>query len=124
MAKPSKRVLIMDDYTDSADSLAAVVEMCGHKPLVAYDAKTALRMAYENLPDIFILDLSLPVSSGYYVARHLRGEPQFKRSLIVALTGFAEPETKQRALKAGFDMHVSKPISGAELRSILRAAKR
>jgi CheY-like chemotaxis protein len=119
MATSSKRVLILDDHPDSADSLGAVVEMCGHIPLVAYDAETALEMAHDSPPDIFILDLALPVLSGYYVAWHLRAQPQFRESLMVALSGYTDMSDVRRALNAGFDLHVAKPISAVDVARIL-----
>ena len=119
MAESQKRVLIMDDYPDAADTLAALVRLCGHTPFVAYDAESALRIAHENELDVFILDLALPVSSGYEVASQLRAEPLFRQALMIALTGFDDLETHRRALSVGFDLHIGKPISYVEVTNIL-----
>jgi CheY-like chemotaxis protein len=70
-------------------------------------------------PDVIILDIALPDSSGYEIARLLRSDPSFSHTLIIALTGYGSAEDRRRAKEAGFDHHLTKPIKFPELRSLL-----
>jgi PAS domain S-box-containing protein len=102
-----RRVLVVDDNVDAADSLAELVQLFGHSTEIAYDGPTALAKAQANPPDVVLCDIGLPGMSGYDVARALRAKPTGMR--LVAVSGYAQPEDVQRAAEAGFDHHVAKP---------------
>jgi two-component system CheB/CheR fusion protein len=112
-------VLIIEDNLDAAQSLADLLELEGHRARVARDGTTGLRMACELKPDVVLCDIGLPDMDGYEVARILRREPSLGSTRLVALSGYAQPEDKQRALEAGFDAHLSKPAALDELAEIL-----
>jgi CheY-like chemotaxis protein len=104
------KVLVADDNRDAALSLGALLEMSGHEVLIANDGEEALQTARQALPDALILDIGMPRLTGDQVARAVRGEPWGERVFLVAVTGWGEPEDKQRAGAAGFDHHLTKPI--------------
>ncbi len=112
------RVLVVDDNTDSADSMALLVNLWGHRACVAYDGPAALQVASEYLPEVVFLDLGLPGMSGYDVARRLRDEPGLGKTLLVAVTGYG-PEDGGRSRDAGFDMHLTKPVDPGVIRELL-----
>jgi PAS domain S-box-containing protein len=112
------RVLVVDDNVDGAQSLVQVVEMLGHVADVAFDGPTAIAKARLAPPHIVLCDIGLPGLSGYEVAKALRAGSDRAMQLI-ALTGYAQPEDVQRAIEAGFDRHVAKPVDVAELERLL-----
>src|SRR5258707_1035806 len=89
MAK--KTILIVDDNRDAADSLAMLLEIKGHKVLIAYDAETGLEIAHQASPDVVIHDINLPQMNGYTAATKLRQDVNCSSAILVALTGFARP---------------------------------
>ncbi|AKJ30919.1 response regulator [Caldimonas brevitalea] len=118
MSKP-KRILVADDNRDAADSLAVVLEICGHETCVAYDGQQAVELAEEFGPDIVILDINMPVMDGYEAARslrHLAGE----RLVLVAVTGVPMSETREKAADSGFDVHFTKPVELRDLEDAMR----
>jgi PAS domain S-box-containing protein len=108
-------VLVIDDNVDAAETLQALVELHGHRCVVANGGEAGLKLAAEILPDIVLLDIGLPGMNGYEVARRLRGTALLDGVLLVAVTGYAAEEDRQRALDAGFDVHLSKPVSYEQL---------
>jgi CheY-like chemotaxis protein len=104
------KVLVADDNRDAALSLGALLEMGDHEVLVVHDGEEALQTARRSMPDVMILDIGMPRLTGDRVARAVRGEPWGGRVLLVAVTGWGEPEDKERASAAGFDHHLTKPI--------------
>jgi signal transduction histidine kinase/DNA-binding response OmpR family regulator len=106
---PSCRVLVVDDNTDAADSLAMLLRLAGHEVEVAHDGPTALAVAEEQKPDMLLLDIGLPGMDGYEVARRLRARVDLKPALLVALTGYGQEEDLRRSREAGFDRHLIKP---------------
>jgi CheY-like chemotaxis protein len=117
-ATVQKRILVVDDNVDAADSLAALLRLMGHEVFVAYDGTTALGLLGPARPDIALLDLTMPGMSGYELARLVRSRAG-SALRIVALSGFGLPEDRARALEAGFDQHMVKPVDPAFLRSLL-----
>jgi CheY-like chemotaxis protein len=115
------RVLIVDDCADSAESFAMLINMWGHRTIVAYNGTTALRAAEVVTPDVVFLDLGLPGLDGCAVARELRRRPGLERALLVAVTGFADEDHRLRAREAGFDYYVLKPADLPALRRLLEA---
>jgi two-component system CheB/CheR fusion protein len=107
----SRRVLVVDDNVDAAETLAVMLQLHGHTVSVAHDGARALAMAEEHPPDVVILDIGLPGIDGYQVARTLRGRAATARVTIAALTGYGQAEDAARALSAGCDLHFVKPVN-------------
>jgi CheY-like chemotaxis protein/two-component sensor histidine kinase len=103
-----KRILIVDDNRDAADSLALLLQIHGHEVRTAYSGREALEITEKFLPDFVLLDIGLPSLNGYEVARRLRLTGIVAQ--LVALTGYGQPEDVQRAREAGFDTHMVKPV--------------
>jgi len=114
-----KRVLIIDDNADVADSLAALVGILGHDVSVLRDGRDALRVAPAAPPDIVLLDIGLPGMDGYEVARRLRGFPELARTRIVACTGYGRDDDVRKIREAGFERHFTKPVGAAQLETLL-----
>jgi PAS domain S-box-containing protein len=110
-----RRILVVDDNVDAAESLAGFLELVGHDVLVAYEGDTALREAREKRPDVVLLDIGLPGTDGYEVARALRREPGLAGALLIAVTGYGREEDRRRSREAGFDHHLVKPLDPASL---------
>jgi PAS domain S-box-containing protein len=109
--RPLDIVLIEDNY-DSADALRALLEMCGHRVTLAGDGEQGIAVVAERRPDAVLCDIGLPNGvTGYDVARRLRAQPHTADVLLVAITGYGRPEDKRRCLEAGFDSHLTKPLS-------------
>jgi PAS domain S-box-containing protein len=114
----AQRVLVVDDNVDGAESLAEMVKVLGHMTVVAHDGPSALEQARSVRPHVVLCDIGLPGMSGYEVARALRATgPEGMR--LIAVTGYARPEDVQRAIEAGFDRHVAKPVDAAEIERVL-----
>jgi signal transduction histidine kinase/ActR/RegA family two-component response regulator len=115
-----RRILVVDDNRDAADSLAMLLQMDGHEVRVAYSGKHALDVATSGfLPDFAVLDLGLPDIDGYELARRLRHDLNMQRATLVALTGWGQDEHKQRAREAGFDHHLTKPVDPDRLTALI-----
>jgi CheY-like chemotaxis protein len=100
----------VDDNEDGAESIAMLLRIKGHEVRVSYDGESALR-AFDNFaPQVVLLDIGMPGMSGYEVARRLRAVPTPPGALLVALTGYGQDEDRRRALEAGFDYHLVKPV--------------
>ena len=118
-SKNTRRVLIVDDNVDSAESMAVLLGLQGHEIRLAYDGPSALDTAREFQPDLVFLDLDLPVLSGFEVAKRLRLEPALKNLTLIAMTGYGQEEDRQRTLEAGFNLHLVKPIDFDRLDELL-----
>jgi signal transduction histidine kinase/CheY-like chemotaxis protein len=114
---PGKRILVVDDNEDAANSLASILELEGHSIDIVYTGRDALERAQAIRPQVILLDVGLPDISGYEVARQLR--PLLMTTQIVALTGYGHAEDIRRASDAGFDAHVIKPVDFEKLTKIL-----
>jgi CheY-like chemotaxis protein len=120
--KPTaRRVLVVDDGTDAADSLAMLLQLEGQDVYVAYDGPSALAQAEAYPPAIAFLDLGMPRMDGCELARRLREHPALHGAVLVAVTGWGQPEDRQRTKEAGFDHHLVKPVEPEELQKILRS---
>jgi CheY-like chemotaxis protein len=113
------RVLVADDNLDAADSLAVALQASGHEVWAAHSGGQALDMARRERPDVIILDIGMPDMDGYQVARLIRAEPWARHAALVAMTGWGQPEDKERARAAGFDVHLTKPVSPDHVDQVL-----
>jgi signal transduction histidine kinase len=116
-----KRILIVDDNADAANSLALVLGLDGHVTEAVYSATEALERANDFKPEVVLLDIGLPEMDGYQVARHLRACPELAGTRIVALTGYGQSDDVQRSREVGFDDHLTKPVDFAALARTLEA---
>jgi CheY-like chemotaxis protein len=115
----SRRVLIVDDNEDGAESLAMLLELGGHVTRKAYDGVEAIEAAERWRPDAVLLDIGLPKVNGYEACRRIREHPWGKDILLVALTGWGQEEDRHRSEAAGFDAHIVKPADPAVLMRLL-----
>lgn len=116
-------ILLIEDNDDARGSLAHVLGLEGHTVHVARDGSSGVEMAHRVRPDVAIVDIGLPEMDGYEVARTLRAN-RSHRMLLLALTGYGQPEDERRAYEAGFDAHLVKPAEFGKLRALLVAAAR
>ena len=116
---PSRRILVVDDHHDSADSLATLLRLLGHEVRVAYDGAAGLEVAGHFHPNVGLLDIAMPGMNGHDLARRLRQEPSGDRLLLVAMTGFGRDEDLRQSREAGFDGHLVKPVDLAALNTLL-----
>ena len=123
-ALPALKVLLADDNLDSADSLAELLRMSGHIVHTAHDGAQAAELAVRLQPDVLILDIGMPCMTGYEVAKHVRSQPWGTRALLIAATGWGQEEDRQRALKAGFDLHLTKPFDPVQLVELIAEKSR
>ncbi|MGC4060192.1 MAG: ATP-binding protein [Aquabacterium sp.] len=110
-----KRVVVVDDNRDAAETLSQVLALDGHDVQVVFSAEDALSLIPTRSPDVVFLDIGLPHISGYELARRLRGMPALQSTRLVALTGYGQPTDRQQALSHGFDDHLVKPASMEEV---------
>jgi PAS domain S-box-containing protein len=115
-----QRILIVDDNRDAADSLAMCLILEGHDTKAVYAAETALREIVAFNPEVVLLDIGLPHIDGYEVARRIKAmKPDIR---VMALTGYAQEDDKQRTAAAGFEAHLTKPVDMHSLTAELRSA--
>jgi CheY-like chemotaxis protein len=112
------RVLVADDNRDAADSLQRILSIYGHEVRAVYDGAAALALAGEMRPRVAVLDIGMPGASGLDVARALR-ERYGRATTLIALTGWGQDSDRRRALEAGFDFHLTKPVDPAALNDLL-----
>lgn len=115
-----RRILVVDDSRDNAESMALLLELDGHETFTAHDGPEAVARAAELVPDVLLLDIGLPGISGYEVCRQVRLQPAGAGIIIIALSGWGQAADKQKALDAGCDDHLTKPVEHAVLTSTLR----
>jgi PAS domain S-box-containing protein len=116
-----RRVLIVDDNVDGAESLAMLLELAGHMTQKAHDGLEALDAAEQFRPDAILLDIGLPLLNGYEVCHRIRQEPWGKEIVLVALTGWGQEEDRHRSREAGFNAHMVKPVNHDGLLKLLAA---
>ena len=119
----SRRVLVVDDNRDAAESLAMLLRMDGAEVEVAFDGEEAVRVASQFPLDVILLDIGLPKMDGYSAARAIRREPFGRNVLLVAMTGWGQADDKRRALEAGFDAHLVKPVSMDALMNVFAVVR-
>jgi signal transduction histidine kinase/ActR/RegA family two-component response regulator len=117
------RVLVVDDNADAAESMGMVLDMLGLPHRIAFDGESALALAGDFQPDVVLLDIGMPGMDGYEVARRLRAVPHHRDTVLIALTGWSQPQDRQRSREAGFDHHLSKPVDIGALQGLLESAQ-
>ncbi len=117
-----RRCLLIEDHVDAAESLAMLLELIGHEVEVAFDGADGLAKARAQRPEVVLCDIGLPGMDGYAVARALRAAPETGASFLIALTGYGQDDDRRRALEAGFDTHLTKPVDLDTLRRLLESA--
>jgi signal transduction histidine kinase len=117
---PKRRILVVEDNPDAQSMLKILLEMWGHEVTVASDGRAGIEAIQSQHPDIALVDIGLPLADGYELARTVRkSNGNRKNWLLVALTGYGAPEQRARALEAGFDVHLVKPVEPAQLASLI-----
>jgi PAS domain S-box-containing protein len=114
-----KKILIVDDNADGANSLGRLLELLGHEPMMAYDGHAALERAKAFSADVVLLDLGMPGLDGFEICRRLRASRSSRQPRIVAMTGWGRAEDRARTAAAGFDGHLVKPVDLAALTRLL-----
>jgi PAS domain S-box-containing protein len=115
------KILVVDDSRDAADTCATVLELSGHQVQTAYSGRRALELASTFRPHALLLDIGLPDVNGYELARTIRAAPWAEGMVLIAVTGWGQDEDRRRALEAGFDHHLTKPITAEKLESLLQS---
>jgi PAS domain S-box-containing protein len=118
-----RRILVVDDNRDSAESLALYLGLLGHTVRTAHDGNEALIAAAAFHPDIILLDIGLPGQNGYEVARRIRSYDWGRGLLLIAITGWGQDEDKRRAREHGFDIHLTKPVDPQAVAELLSAGR-
>lgn len=111
----SRRVLVVDDNEDSADTLALLLEHLGHQVHVAYSGREALELGARIQPEIVIMDIGMPGMDGLTTSRAMRESGWGKATRLIALTGWGKEDDQRRSREAGFDFHLVKPVARAQL---------
>lgn len=119
---PKRKVLVVDDNLDAVHSIAMLLKVMGHEVQFAINGFAALDVARSFRPDVILLDIGLPDFKGDHIARQLKWEPGLEKTRIIALTGQAENEVRQRSLDAGCEQYFVKPIDAATLETLLGEA--
>jgi PAS domain S-box-containing protein len=120
-AGPCRRILVVDDNADAANTLAQFLGMTGHEVRTAYSGPVALEVARAFRPEVVLLDIGMPGMDGYEVARRLRREPGLERVLLLALTGYGHDEDRRLSRAARIDHHLVKPVEPEALKALLAA---
>ena len=114
------RLLVADDNRDSAATCAALLAASGHQVAVAHTGREAFEMACMLRPDALLLDIGMPELNGYQLAQRIRGTSWGSRATLIAITGWGQEQDRRRALAAGFDQHLTKPIDPNGLDALLQ----
>ena len=116
---PARRVLVVDDQPDAADSLALLLEVCGYQTRRAYSGEEAIALARRFLPDAVLLDLGMPTLNGFEAARCITDDLLCQGTRLIAVTGNAEADTEALCEKLGFVALLRKPVTLEQLREAL-----
>jgi CheY-like chemotaxis protein len=111
--------MVVDDNIDAAQTLAMILSTHGHDVRVVHDPRDVMAVASQFRPDVAILDIGLPHMDGYQLARHLRGHADTARVVLIALTGYGQPDDVDRAHAAGFDHHLVKPVEPETVNALI-----
>lgn len=116
----ARRVLIIEDNTDARETLKSLLEAYGYAVEVAATGEEGLARLLSLTPDVAIVDIGLPGLDGFEIARRARAQPSGRAVKLVALSGYSGADTEQKAVQAGFDLHLVKPVNVAELPRIMK----
>jgi CheY-like chemotaxis protein len=117
-----RRVLVVDDNHDAADSLVQLLKMSGAEAFATYDGISALDAVRTQRPEVVLLDIGMPGMDGYAVSRRIRENAEYENMILVALTGFGQEHDRQRARVAGFTHHLTKPAGWEALETLFASA--
>ena len=120
----TRKLLVVDDDRDVADSLAMLMESFDAEVRIAYDGASGVRVAAEFGPDIAFVDIRMPGMDGYETARLMRAKLGDRAPMIVAITGLSASDHPGKSVEAGFDLELAKPVSAAAIEQLLRSAFR
>jgi len=115
----SQRILIVDDNVDAAESMALLLQLNGHEVMIAEDGSSAQVLSSTFHPKVILLDIGLPGLDGYSVAQKFREQPETRDVLLIALTGYGQPEDRERSKAAGFDFHLVKPVDHNAIEALI-----
>jgi CheY-like chemotaxis protein len=115
------RILIVDDNKDAADSLSMLLRFLGHDVSTAYEGASAMKIAESFHPAAIFLDIGMPITDGYEVARQMRRLPGLENVFLIALTGWGQQDVRRRTSEAGFNHHLVKPLEPKLLKSLLQS---
>lgn len=115
LSPQARRILVVDDNRDGAETLAMILRFAGHEVQVAFSGKEALALGVEQKSNVILLDLAMPGMDGYTVAQTLRTQPETRDALLIAVTGFGTPGDRAKSLAAGFHLHLLKPVEKEQL---------
>jgi CheY-like chemotaxis protein len=115
----SRKIMVVDDNRDLADSFAKLLRLMGHEVLTTHDGRKVLDAARVFQPDLILLDIGLPGMDGYAVAEAIRNDTSLRSTLLVALTGYGAATDRQRTQAAGFSAHLVKPVRFADVHELL-----
>jgi CheY-like chemotaxis protein len=117
-----RRILVVEDQKDAADSLCMLLKLFGHEVTVAYTGPDGVQKAVQLCPDVVVCDIGLPGLNGYGVAQHLRRTPATAKTRLIALTAWGQEEDRRRGREAGFDHYLVKPADPEQLLKLLASA--
>ena len=120
-AQARRKILVVDDNADAAESLAALLSISGHETRMAHDGPEALQQAERFHPDIVFLDIGMPTLDGHETAKQIRKQPWGRDIVLVALTGWGQHEDRRRSKDAGFDHHLVKPADPMVVEKLLES---
>jgi CheY-like chemotaxis protein len=118
-----QRVLVVDDNPDASELLSLLLERAGHQTLVVGSARDALAAASEFRPHVALIDIGLPDMDGYKLTNLLRAQPALQHCRFIAVTGHKSASAVARSIAAGFEAHLSKPISTSEILSVIAGSR-
>jgi signal transduction histidine kinase/ActR/RegA family two-component response regulator len=121
LTRNRQRVLIIEDNQDAADMLATYLRFAGHEVRIADDGPSGLRIAFEMIPTVILCDIGLPGMDGYQVAQCVRAAPALKQCVLIAVTGYGEVTSRERAREAGFTHHLTKPTDPSLLAELINS---
>lgn len=114
------RILLVEDQQDNQTIYRLILEHAGYTVLHAWDGEEGLRLAREHLPDLVLMDISIPLVDGWEATRRLKGDPATAAIRVVALTAHAFPEDRERAAAIGFDDYLAKPVEPTRVLATVR----
>jgi len=115
------KILVVDDNQDAADACASLLELSGHLVQTAYTGRHAVELAETFRPHALLLDIGLPDFNGYELAAKIRASPWGRDVMLIAVTGWGQEEDRRRALEAGCDHHLTKPVAPETVESLLQS---